>query len=367
MRFFIFFWSLFRKVADFIFGSASESDFKTNFNIISLEKNIKADSTIIKEKLINNNINKIGVIHGTFVGNDPFGISEMTSQLFPSLSVDRKNKIENYFQNKTEGMTKDVGNFSQEYLEQMSELLPGIECERYIWSSSNHHTARLMGVIKLIEDLSKNLDDKKENNDQGVILIGHSHGGSILAILSHFLSNNWRVEEYIKILNILNKTNVLDLVESLKERKFYLVTMGTAVRYECNETPKVKFLHFVNHRGDLPIGENLVGCWNTLTGDYIQQWAVEGSDSIALNKTERILNKKLDLILGAGTAPRTWKRRISKRIRCHQKGRNILIDYEDQANILPNFHKSIFGHGVYTRLDLMYFHLKLITEELLEI
>ena len=46
----------------------------------------------------------------------------------------------------------------------------------------------------------------------------------------------------------------------------------------------------------------------------------------------------------------------------HNQGHHFLVDYGDQGKY-PNFTKTIFGHAIYTKLDLMQFHLKLILKQ----
>jgi hypothetical protein len=70
---------------------------------------------------------------------------------------------------------------------------------------------------------------------------------------------------------------------------------------------------------------------------------------------QRKINSELDIFLGKGMDRSIFKSRVVHKKRLHNKGHHFLVDYGDNGK-LPNFLLTIFGHGIYTKLDLLKFH-----------
>jgi hypothetical protein len=51
-------------------------------------------------------------------------------------------------------------------------------------------------------------------------------------------------------------------------------------------------------------------------------------------------------------------------MRVHPSGRTMLVDYQDQSSVVPNFFQTLFGHGIYTHYEVMLFNTRLITDQL---
>jgi hypothetical protein len=43
-------------------------------------------------------------------------------------------------------------------------------------------------------------------------------------------------------------------------------------------------------------------------------------------------------------------------------GHTLLVDYGDEARVVPNFWATGFGHAAYTRRESMLFHLRLVAD-----
>jgi hypothetical protein len=119
-------------------------------------------------------------------------------------------------------------------------------------------------------------------------------------------------------------------------------------------------VHIVNHRGRDPEGGTPFGALVTKAGDYVQQFGVSGSDTLALSRRERRLNAALDVALGRGFSLTAWAVNLRNRRRLPTVGFTYLTDFRDASPLQPNFHKTAFGHGVYTRYHTMLFLHRLI-------
>ena len=97
--------------------------------------------------------------------------------------------------------------------------------------------------------------------------------------------------------------------------KFNFVTMGTPARYKWFAHENLKVLHLINHRGEEIIGGSSKFFMNTKSGDYIQQWGVEGSDMKSPSISEQKLNERLDELLGIGHSLEVMALRLKEKRR----------------------------------------------------
>ena len=111
------------------------------------------------------------------------------------------------------------------------------------------------------------------------------------------------------------------------------------------------------------MAEKSLGFWKTAGGDYVQQWGIAGSDSLASSSREREINRQIDKLLGPGVDPKGWIENVAKGMRVPEVGATYLVDYRDHSLIVPNFMKTVFGHGIYTRYECMLFNSDIITKE----
>jgi hypothetical protein len=297
-------------------------------------------------KEINSNYKSVYLVHGTFVGNDPFDLIGLLESAFPNLKSTIIEKIKIQTKNGQDFLIKDFGNFHKSITSTLEKCFPNkIEINFFNWSSSNHHYARLRGSLSLIKEIAS-----KSNKDDRIILFGHSHAGQVFALMTQLLNNQLIRKQIIKVLK-LNKDQETSLIKDIKllsYMKFDFVTLGTPIRYSWELSLKTRLLHIINHRGVIPQGGSLSSSITTKNGDYIQQWAIEGSDILSANKQDREMNLELDLILGHGRDLEKLKRCIKFKKRLHHTGHHLLVDFKDHSG-LPNSLKTIFGHAIYTQ------------------
>ena len=320
----------------------------------------------------NKHVRQTIFVHGTFVGEDPFGMF----QIMKSFGV--SSRITDFFKKHgkklTDILVDDLGNFTEDYITSYLEAIKKkIDCRRFNWSSENNHIGRLLSLPELAKDLSDNIDSINElSEDDRILLIGHSHAGQILALLTVFLENGAKAK---KLLNILLDTKDFDEhqfaahIAKISTVHIDIVTLGAPIRYRWGNYNKYQLLHIVNHRSDSKID----GVLDTRDGDYVQQWGTDGKDlKPATSLVDK--NKKLDELLdnGVSSLPSTLtfiyklltKRAESKRRRALKEngefaGISTFIDYKDNG-FDPA--KTLFGHGFYTQKDSMLFNTSIIVE-----
>ncbi|MDP7319270.1 MAG: hypothetical protein QF441_01615 [Bacteriovoracaceae bacterium] len=298
----------------------------------------------------------IYLVHGTFVGDDPFHILGILRKAFPKLSENYLNFIRKQTKFGQNLIARDLGNFIKQHIDLLEELTQNKSfIHNFTWSSGNHHYARAKAMFRLMRDIAT-----RAKKGQKILLIGHSHAGQIFALFSLFLNN----KEFRDVLVSLfaqeeNIEELLYFVKDLKDYDYVFVTLGTPSRYQWQLTPNMQLLHFINHRGEGVLGGKSWGAAFTKSGDYIQQWAVAGSDMKSPIASEHRINLQLDEYLGVGTSLEQLRRNLVKRQRLHNVGHHYLVDYGDNGKI-PNFLQTIFGHAVYTKMSFLNFHLILI-------
>ncbi len=310
---------------------------------------------------------KVGLIyfiHGTYAGDDPFGIANLIEQINHDFTPIVKEFIK---QNMIDKMMEDCGNYTQEYVALFKKAIGNdICCERFIWSSENHHFARLRESIKLVSALANDIDTKMPSWGERVLLFGHSHAGQLFALMTNFLAQSPGVSALLAIGGKagIDVSKFDEYLQKIRQVHLDIVTFGTPPRYGWGDG-KYNLLNIINHRGN----EFLAGAIDTMVfstkhGDYVQQSAIAGSDTIAKTDTERMSDKKLDEILGKGNDMIGLFENLKARMRVPHYGKTILVDYKDNSTIYPNCFDTLFGHGVYTRYEKMLFNTQLIVDEM---
>jgi hypothetical protein len=308
------------------------------------------------------NVKKVIFVHGTFVGDDPFGAFEFLNLLTPWIDPGLLSKMKTVVKRQAGKIVKDTGNFISEYVELVQDGLgQDIQCSLFDWSSANHHSARLAGTCRLVKSVSE-VDGA--SFAPRVLLLAHSHGGQLFALMSHLLSPSvlgsglWNSIAKMGIDGAAVKRE-LSIISRL-----YLdfVTFGTPPLYKWNLSSRHRLLNFINHRGNSHLGGDVAGIWRTRDGDYVQQLGILGSDIKAPSPQTESINRELDEILGPGRDRRLWLSNLKIKMRVIPFGRTVLVDYGDQSKFLPNFAKTLLGHGVYTRLTALPFHLRMISK-----
>lgn len=333
----------------------------------SLDK-IKSNSWNIKmydivSSFSNHHVTHIFLVHGTFVGKDPFDIINSLKQVLPKSNHNFLKKLEFLNRKQQSRLIGDLGNFDEKYVSYLKDVFgDSLQIHEYNWSGANHHLARLMGARDLLCFIYKYINQKAPNR---ILLMGHSHAGQIFALVSQLLQGRSNNQVFFDIFDSRtdHPHNFEDYIKKINNSKIDIVTMGTPPRYHFVEKQNISILHLINHRGTQPFAGTLTKALNTTDGDYIQQLGIAGSDGLSMLKEDRKTNHSLDEILGTGMNIKEWKENIKFKVRVHDSGHNLLIDYEDNSPV-PNFLKTLFGHGVYTKHDLILFNFNIIAKKL---
>ncbi len=308
-------------------------------------------------------VRQVIFVHGTFVGSDPMNLIESFATLLPKKYSSVIGKFHGFTKSSSDRLTRDLGNFPPPYVRIFSAYT-GLPAESLIWSSGNHHAARLDGAYQLLGRITE-LANKAGMERKRILLCGHSHAGQLFAILSNLAFNPHLRDALHDFRLRLHPTDSPQMWQEryalLKTLPIDLVTFGTPVHYPFVLQDPWQLLHIVNDRSlrrhcDL----DLAGALTTKGGDYIQHWAVFGSDSRPLQKRIRNLNHELEHFFGQGVSMSLLER-VSQQNRLLQgAGINALVDYHDNSRKLPNFMLTMFGHGTYTRYRHMLFNTALI-------
>lgn len=329
------------------------------------------------EAMKSENVRKVFFVHGTFAGNDPFGIYGVMKQLGVYSGItDALEEMSEKIKHKS---LDDLGNFPDDYILSFTKgINHGIESISLGWSSENNHIGRLLAVPELASKIAGSTEDLSP--EDRVLLIGHSHAGQLFALLTNFLENRHRANALLNVLSEV-EVNGFDLAVFVKDLDLIsgiqldIVTLGTPVRYPWGDYQRYRLLNIVNHRSDSRID----GALNTRDGDYVQQWGTEGTDLAPADFSLKESNDRLDSILDKGrplnidTKLKEVKRRMPFKEDGKEAGDTILVDYRDKgARIFrfmglrfgrPNFIETAFGHGVYTRRKSMLFNTRLIIDK----
>ena len=342
-------------------------------NLNFAENNCQQEMSVYKQHLKKHQVRLILLVHGTFAGDDAFGLFDLLEPINKRLADKLKNKGKRLINR----LTKDVGNYTPEYVDTLRGALDNeIICELFVWSSANYHLARLQGAIELAQSLAEKITQNNILANERLLLIGHSHAGQLFALLTHFLANNVQAQCLYAIMEKdvelkSAKTRLIEHLEIISKVNLDIVTFGTPVRYSWAKYDKYRLMAIVNHRAKVTIS----GLLSTRDGDYVQQWGIEGTD--ILPPLEKIaLNDELDALLDKGRDVSLLLENLKLETRQHPKYADgttvcetLLIDYRDNAPFsifllnpfgIPHCIKTLFGHGIYTRNQTMLFNMGII-------
>lgn len=291
-------------------------------------------------------------------------------------------------------VAKEVGNFTAAYVQGFAKAIQqngqnSVVCERYVWSSVNHHLGRVEAAIDLLDFLEKWLKEGLVGHGARVLLVGHGHAGQVLALLSNILSTG-EAEARPGVFEILGryweacpeKSHLVDRLEALfqlvSEGRLLngavldMVTLGTPVRHGWDTSGIGKLLHVVNHRPIRPDDKRWLSkmdlpqiAWEMpylSGGDYVQQLAVAGTDEWpAIPPAQQAVEDFRDIFEPYDGFER-WLECARRNTRCQNDGTCLLVDYPVQPDSGPREH--LFGHGCYTDSRAMYFTAREILDAL---
>lgn len=354
------------------------------------------------------------LVHGTFVGDDPFGLAakleEMTESVNPMLRpLIKKMAMESWGQvlrgiNQRLGdrMMGETGSFRDDYLDDARSVLKTdeIKVERFDWSSGNDHFARADAAVKLFDRLT---DLPIAPATERLLLWGHSHAGNVFALLTNLLANDREsVKAFFAAAGRIGEERAdwKKAAERLAAapsphplaKALCLVTFGTPVRYGWDRDGYARLLHIVQHR---PFGgraewlakpalpQSLDDVLKAKHGDWVQSFGVAGTDLRPMDRETRDVHRALGEILETGlTEPEIGQISLlehlpeAARIRVCEKLKEFLVLLERLrcGQRVPSDGDAVWlfdygaeeteklGHGVYTKRAWLPFHATRIAE-----
>jgi hypothetical protein len=284
-----------------------------------------------------------------------------------------------------DALAQEVGNFTSSYVRKFEQALGQggalpTPCDRYVWSSMNHHVGRVEAAMNLLLSLQEWGSGLTLSKEDRLLLIGHGHAGQVLALLSNIitrgesevrgrvfeiLANYWQacpsdnrsVEQLEQLFRLTTDQKVLE------GASVDVVTLGTPVRYGWDTEGIGRLLHIVNHRVIRPDGKRWLAkmelpqiAWEMpyqTGGDYVQQLAVAGTDALPDSPEAEKANVDFREIFEPYDGFERWLECTRRTIRCANDGQCLLVEYGVQAEESPRQH--LFGHACYTRSSAMLF------------
>jgi len=344
----------------------------------------------IGDRLRDAGVAAVYLIHGTFVGADALGMLRGIARVWPAAGE----VLRNLQKQTVDAIARNAGNFTADYARQLQDGLQGdhphpIPVKLFHWSGENHHIGRADGAIRLLDDLATRFHSTSDQLDghfapgDRILIWGHSHGGSLLALLTNLLANDVATNEHFfaaarpyfrwpgtsrvdfpvwpRVAKML-----ADAGHPFRSAKLDIVTMGTPIRYGWDTEGCAKLLHFVNHRCDPEGPEYLAKFPGTAdeivqatAGDVIQQFGVAGTNFAPPLWAWRavLADNALGSLLQAGIRKRDVLERLKMGCRVHTDGTTLLVDYGPSGG---NIAQHLAGHAVYTSRDWQLFHLEQI-------
>ena len=324
-------------------------------------------------------------VHGTFAGNDAFGLFTELSRFTPKVS----NALGRVGKGTVDLFAGEAGNYTRRYaLEFQAGLAAGakhpIPVRFFNWSSQNNHIARADGAVQLLIELGELASRVPEGDAPArVLLWGHSHGGNVFALLTNLLGadEDSRREFFTAARSFYQPwlgrrtdmpawTKAESLLANeqhpIRRLQLDIVTFGTPIRYGWDADGYANLLHFVQHRVppqdvefQAPVPLRLFPLLLAKHGDYVQQIGISGSNFVPLPLFVRTLQAdlKLDKLLEKDLKRENIVRRLRHGTRVADEGTTLLVDYKERALQL-----RLWGHGVYTRREWLAFHCREVAQ-----
>ena len=262
-----------------------------------------------------------------------------------------------------------------------------IICVRTVWSSEHHHLGRAMAAVRLLNDLRSLCESQELSHGDRILVQAHGQAGLVLALASNLLCPS-QITGRPKLLNLLTSyaeqidqpdlvaaitrvESLLGTASLLNGASLDVVTLGTAVRYGWDPSGIGKLLHIVNHRNlrtdgktwlakmELPqITMEMPIAWG---GDYVQELAVAGSDSMPTTEQAKAANKALWEMVEPFDGFERWLECARRAVRFPSEGHCLLVDYKDSTGS-TNPRDHYYGHAAYTRRDALLFNTSQIVD-----
>lgn len=328
----------------------------------------------------------IYLVHGTFTGNDAFGLIREVGRWLP----DAAETLERQRKQLVDSFMTESGNYTQQFASLLQQALNAdqtcqkIEVRLFRWSSENHHSGRAVAACDLANEIQQRFGQARR-----IMLWGHSHAGNVFALLTHLNSSTETSElrQFRRIIRTLKPPVAANVSPTDAHSEVSLgpsfpaldiVTFGTPIRYGWETSGYESLLHFVHHQpdGSLPDADYLSalhGDWSELgkrivesgipAGDWVHQIGVAGSNfwPYLLSWRKQVAERALRTLIEQGIRRRDLIARLRLGQRVPSEGTTFLVDYQDSPNQLE---QQMLGHAVYTRTEWLYFHMEKITHAL---
>jgi hypothetical protein len=304
-------------------------------------------------------------VHGTFTGTDPLSAYGLVERVLPSSigpHVARTLRAKTRWT--MERLLGDRGNFGPAYVRLFEEAIrpsgERIPCTDFVWSSENHHVGRLEAALGLVRVLATHAELGAPRNAASprILVIGHSHAGQIFALVTQLLARSIATDAIMDVarargIDIAPLESDLAMLARGGRRSnvpgIDFVTFGAPNRYAWATVPNIRALHVI---AAPPGGAG--------EGDWVRRLGAEGSDFPPLGGEDRRINATLASSLGhAGFAPARVANALRGGIGLPTSGEIAFVEYDEQGLLT-----SGLRHGVYTRMDAMLFHARLVADRL---
>jgi hypothetical protein len=280
----------------------------------------------------------------------------------------------------------DAGNFTGSTVDLLQRLLNKVSprpipCVRVLWSSEHHHLGRAVSAVRLLHELRTHCESHQLASGDRILIQAHGQAGLVLAIASNLLCPSpitGRPRLFAVLTSYAEQTGQTELAaviarlgpllangSLLNGASLDIVTFGQPVRYGWDPSGIGKLLHVVNHRNlrtdaktwlakmELPqITMEMPLAWG---GDYVQELAVAGSDSLPATEQAKAANKAVWELVEPFDGFERWLECARRAVRCPSEGSCLLIDYKDSTGS-TNPRDHYYGHAVYTRRHALLFN-----------
>lgn len=348
----------------------------------------------VSRRLRSAGVDEIVLMHGTFVGNDVFGMMRGLSRMLPNVADQIAAMTKTMF----DSHIGCLGNYDSVY-ERLVDCMVNppaggrqsddraLAVRRFSWSGENHHLGRFDGVIDLLDQaLRSDQCHGNANSRRRILVLAHSHGGNVMALATQLLASpidqrrQWlaslRSRYRLPTLGHFERPSWHRVCEALVSPEivwpiFDIATFGTPIRYRFGDISG-GLVHFVHHhalddddptRAVLPTSvDDLI---EATGGDYVQQFGVAGTDmtpspfAIGDWFSNRRIQKRFEPSPGGRlNLRRTWHQ-IAAGNRVFADGTTFLCRYpKDRFGA----HRNMLGHAIYTHPMHMPHHMDSLSE-----
>jgi hypothetical protein len=317
------------------------------------------------------------LVHGTFAGDDGFGLVGGLERLVPEWG----DRLRAYGKQFVDEYVGQAGNYVEAYQVAFQQLVDPTEqtirVRRWCWSGENNHVGRADAALELIETIAELVD----NGADHLMLWGHSHAGNVFALLTNLIAGppdlirqffrivrppraeaaqrTSRWQQWIRARRWIQSPAARQLAANLD-----IVTFGMPIRYGWETAGYRRLLHFIHHRPSPELPEYRVPFpvnWDDLVqakhGDYVQQLGIAGTDFFPMvpSWSKWRSDYRLSQMLAANQPWFGTLDRLRAGQRVPDEGDTLLVDY---APYPDPFQRLLFGHAIYTHTAWLPFHLE---------